>query len=353
MRRIKKLITKILPKRFVFCYSRYNSYNSNILTRFRAALKGFCADEWILYDLDNNNPKDYLSEFDRRNFREVASSYKILFDNKMLFHKMMKGIAPINKLYAYKAYGEYVIVETGFTLSNILKKIKELSILVYKPTFDGGGGKGFALLGYSNGSFTINRKVSTEGSIIELLEKSDNYMIEEYCKQSEFENCIFRDAVNTLRIITVDDNGEYKVPVVMQRMGAVKDACADNASLGGLFCKVDEITGKLSVAYSYDHSLLFNESGQMKSLSHHPISGIKLEGLEIPNFDFIKSEACRIHKAIRYTGAKFVAWDFALTEDGYRVIEGNTSSGMRLVQCYGGVKRSYLGNWMKENGFIR
>lgn len=352
--RIKSIIAKFLPKRFVFCYSRHSSFGLSLVKKIKAAIYGFTSDEWVIFELDKNNRKEYLSEYDRYIFRQKALSYRIVFDNKLLFYNVMKGLAPLNKLYAYKAYGRYVSCESGFEYERIIDRIKDNGKIVYKPTFEGGGGKNFVIIEYEQdlNKFTMNRIDCTVSDIENLLCKTDNYILEEYCRQSDFENLLFPDTVNTLRIITVEDEGAYKPVVIMQRIGSVKNACADNASLGGLFCEVDIQTGELSSAFSYAPKLLFDKNGKKRSFPNHPTTGCTLKGKRIPNFEFIKSEACRIHEAISYTGAKFVAWDFALTDDGYRVIEGNTSSGMKFIQFHKGARYSEIGRWMYKNGYI-
>ena len=349
---IKKILKIVLPKKFYFCIAGHNTFKKNWFLRFWAALHGFTIDEWVIFEFPKNNCRDYISEYDRFNFRKVALKYRIVFDNKMLFYYLMKDIAPLNRLFAHKEFGKYSALSDEFLIDNLLETLKHEKKIVYKPIVAGGGGRGFALIEYNEGGYYINRKSFPASEIMNMLVSTDNYMLEEYCVQSEFENNIFPDTVNTLRIITVEEKNEIQVVVVMQRLGSVKDSCADNASLGGLFCSVDIKTGVLSAAFSYSPDFLFDNLGQKQVFPTHPTTNNRLEGLVIPNFDYIKSEACRIHEAIRFTGAKFVAWDFALTEDGYRVIEGNTSSGMKFIQFHEGMKNKPLGKWMKNNFFI-
>lgn len=335
-------------KRFRFCFRSHNTFNVSLYTRIKASLLGFTADEWVIFEFPNNNPKDYLSEYDRYLFRSKVRKYSIVFDNKLVFYRLMKDLAPVCQLYAYKSNGNYYTEKSGFDQKSIIQRIKENVIIVYKELSCGGGGKGFLLIDYRDNQFRINRKNATLEEVSLLFEKSDNYLLEQYCKQSDFENELFEQTVNTLRIITIDDSNDIQVAAVMQRIGANYEACADNASLGGLFCDVDLNTGELSSAFSYSKDLLFDESGNKNVFEFHPTTGKPLKGKRIPNFDYIKSEACRIHRSISFTGAKFVAWDFALTQEGYIVIEGNASSGMKFVQFHRGMKHSYLGNWITK-----
>lgn len=352
-KKIKNAAGCILPSRLHFCLSQHNSFGASLLLRLKAALYGFSADEWVIYELDKKDRHDYITEYDRHLFREKALLYRPLFDNKMLFYRTVSQIAPVNRVFAYKSGGRYTAEAEGYGPEEIPDRLKSDGILVYKPILDGGGGRGFALLQYEEGCYKISRRPVSRDEIERLLGETDEYMIEEYCRQSDFENLIFPDTVNTLRIITVEDGGDYKVVAVMQRMGAIKGACADNASLGGLFCEVDIQTGRMGAAFSYSPELLFDRNGKKQVFTCHPTTGRQLEGLVIPNFEHIKEEACRIHSELRYTRAKFVGWDFALTVDGYRVVEGNTSSGMKFIQFHQGKRNKEIGQWMRKNGMIR
>ncbi len=50
----------------------------------------------------------------------------------------------------------------------------------------------------------------------------------------------------------------------------------------------------------------------------------------------------------------FVAWDVVKMEDGTNcVIEANTSSGVNIIQLWGGQRNGELGNFYRKHGVIR
>ena len=50
---------------------------------------------------------------------------------------------------------------------------------------------------------------------------------------------------------------------------------------------------------------------------------------------------------------KFVAWDLLITEKDICVIEANSSSGVNIIQVFGGQKNKELGKFFKENNVIK
>ena len=49
----------------------------------------------------------------------------------------------------------------------------------------------------------------------------------------------------------------------------------------------------------------------------------------------------------------FVAWDIVLTDNGPVVIEANTSSGVNIIQVFGGQRNKELGQFYKEHNIIK
>ena len=49
----------------------------------------------------------------------------------------------------------------------------------------------------------------------------------------------------------------------------------------------------------------------------------------------------------------FVAWDVLLTEDGICIIEANSSSGINIIQMWGGQRNKELGNFYRTHKIIK
>ncbi len=62
----------------------------------------------------------------------------------------------------------------------------------------------------------------------------------------------------------------------------------------------------------------------------HPDTGVRLEGMVIPQWEKIKSEILRI--AGRLSSIPYIAWDIALLEQGICIIESNSWTELCMLQ---------------------
>lgn len=195
---------------------------------------GFTAAEYVIYNLDKNDYHDYLSEFERHEFRKrVASEYKILLDNKVIFNTLVKNFVKTNEIIFYKKSSLVMLSQRYANPEDVIANLREKGRVVYKKMADGGG-HGVKFFDFSDNSYKINGVPCQYDDIMSLLEESDNYFVEEYCEQSDFENILFPYSVNTLRLVTIESENGYEIAYALQRIGADKKSMVDNAS-GGVF----------------------------------------------------------------------------------------------------------------------
>lgn len=317
---------------------------------------GFTGQEYVLYDLEHNNPDEYCRMYDSYRFRRSIGHYSVILDNKVLFYELVRNWAAVNKIYAYKEDGLFYALEPEAALEKIPSIIKTHKMAFKKNNsqINCSHGDGFKVLEYKDGDYYINRVKSTDGDIIAMLQQEDFYLLEDYFFQSEFENSLFPHCVNTIRIVTAKDKNSktYSVLHALQRIGANPDKAIDNAGAGGLFSEIDIETGMLYAATSYSPGLGFDERRNKIFYKTHPLTGNKIEGLFIPNWEELKLLACSYHKRLAYSGIPLIAWDFALSDKGATVIEANASCLFRLYQSRSGVKNKPLGLWYKEHGYL-
>lgn len=134
------------------------------------------------------------------------------------------------------------------------------------------------------------------------------------------------NAVPTLRIITCfDEEGEIEVVSAVLRMSTTK-AYTDNFKTGGLASAVDIATGRITRSFQR------GAGGRSLAIEHHPLTGERLEGLQLPLFDTAQALARSAHRAIEAHGFTIVGWDIGLTERGCVVIEGNWDYGIVTSQ---------------------
>lgn len=180
---MKKLIKKLRIFRLKLSVWKQKSPYIKIpfIKKIWANIRGFKADHYALYNLKENNYKEYLTEIDRWRTREVNGNYNILLDDKLAFYDLFKEHINIPKTFAWiKDKNIYDL--NGSTLSdydffNMLKKQKKL---IFKPNY-GGGGKGiFTLECNHDGKIFLNGSSSSTDEIISKLNKLDNYIVSEY-----------------------------------------------------------------------------------------------------------------------------------------------------------------------------
>ena len=84
----------------------------------------------------------------------------------------------------------------------------------------------------------------------------------------------------------------------------------------------------------------------------HPDSGAPIKGAKIPGWAKIKEEMLELANKLPYM--HFIAWDILVTEDGsICIIEANTSSGVNIIQLWGGQRNGELGDFYRFHKVIK
>lgn len=206
----------------------------------------------------------------------------------------------------------YRLIDTG----NAIKRIMDEPKVVIKPTIDTGGGKNVRFL-------TVNRCTAT--SLYSVLKKYEkNFIVQKPLIQHANLEKIHKNSINTIRVMSMFENGEVKIISTILRMG-IGDAQVDNECSGGINCGVND-DGTLShVAY--------DRSG--KCYPKHP-DGFEFKTGKIPSYDKIKKIIIEQHKKMPYFG--LISWDYTVDERGEPVmVELNLSwCGLSFHQLHHG-----------------
>ena len=305
---------------------------------------GYVGDQVVLYNLNRKNKREYLSEFDWYKSRYINGNYKFILNNKIVATELLKQYTYVPAIYALKQKK----VITGFDndidsadkILNLLKKNKKL----YLKPIDCGKGNGIVVFEYRNKSYFIDNNTVREKDVIDYLNKASNYFINESIEQNDYLNKLYDKTSNTLRLVTYKDpkTEKFILYFAVQRIGTKYTIPVDNASMGGLVAKVDLDTGKLSSA-----KCLHN----MNEYEVHPDSKHVIKGVKVPNWEKIKREIINLSNKFPYLN--FIAWDVLLTDHGMCVIEANTSSGINILQLWGGQKNKPLGDLFRYYNLIK
>lgn len=163
---------------------------------------------------------------------------------------------------------------------------------------------------------TVIRKQDGSQDAIEqemdyLLTNGQEWVIEELIDQDDRMALLNPSSINTIRICSRWNSEGFSVFETFVRMGRA-GSVVDNVSSGGITAAIDPKTG-----------IIFSKGVGKgnKSYSRHPDSNVELVGFEIPEWDALMNEVYKIHSLISYY--PYVGWDFALSKNGWVVVEGN------------------------------
>ena len=287
----------------------------------------------FLYRKEIVNYKSYLSLGE---FYKIIDSPKILdpdmasiLENKLSFalFAQKQGI-PIPKLFGFNIKRHFFSNEKEYQVTSpkellvFLTAVFEdnnLESLFLKP-ISGIGGQGCMLINKLNLQDRIQLLSET------LL--NSNYIFQEKIVQHSTINKIHSKSINTIRANTyLDTNGQPHLISALMRFGC-GDLVTDNEGSGGFYIAVDLDSERLKGVGR--QSIV--KGGTV--FTHHPDSGVQLDGFELPLINEVialaKSAATKIPTRI-------IGWDIALSVEGPLIIEGNSNPSLNMADiAYGG-----------------
>ena len=162
-------------------------------------------------------------------------------------------------------------------------------------------------------------EISDINELYNSLIENKQLLLEDYIIQHEKMSQLYKEAVNTLRIVSINKDNNVHIMFRSIRMGNSGNV-VDNFNHGGLFTTIDEdgiirkpAVDKLGNIYEY-----------------HPYTNTKIMGFEIPFFkeaiEYVKEMALQIPEV------GYVGWDIAITKDGPLVVEANPFPGHDIYQ---------------------
>lgn len=314
-----------------YYFSQKNPVNLPLHKCIKGFFNGFTPIEYYYFDLDNNNMKEYLSEFKRLYYRTKLNGpdYSAVLDNKLLFKLVAGNKINLSKVALKKEKGVYIDDnDNKVSLDNVLKELNGEYII--KP-LSLGGGKGINKLTFKKEKYYIDDKEISLEDIKKELEKRSNFILEVYVKQAKYSSDIFPDATNTIRMITLKkEDGSIILLKAMHRFGTKTSIPTDNASRGGISCDIEKETGTLRKCKT---------KWNREWLTHHPDTNAEITGTKVPNWNELVNKIIGCHEKLDFL--TYVAWDILVTNDNdYIILEANASSGSYISQLEEGIKKN-------------
>lgn len=160
--------------------------------------------------------------------------------------------------------------------------------------------------------------------------QEDEWVVEERIKQCQEMAQWNESSVNTVRIPSFITKSGFKVLCPAFRTGRY-GSVIDNAAQGGIVIGIDSNSGLLMTDGA-------DEMGHV--YKNHPDSGLKFKGWQIPRWEELLKTAELAHRSIPHQ--KYIGWDFALTDDGWKLIEGNWGQMIGQYATKVGVKDLFM-----------
>ena len=281
---------------------------------------GFCLSDYLNYKLYNKNSKErklYVSTKTENKFYETVSPSA---------YKQRYTVKP-NFLKDFKAYTkrDFIVPEEG-KYDDFLQFINEHKVFMSKP-YDGLGG---ADVKKEYSDQITDKKAYFENAI------KNRIFLEELVVQHPEMNKLCDKSVNTMRIMTFNDNGKPRIIWLGLRVGNGVNSI-DNFHAQGMAVNIDINSGKL-VGNAIDKDL--------NQYSEHPVTHTKFDGFQIPCFEEAKQMV--LNASLESDKILVVGWDVAISDKGPVIIEGNRRPGFDIVQVLSGGKMDIVNDVLQS-----
>lgn len=268
---------------------------------------------------------DYLTNKEIKQLKQWLQGrrYEGILANKLSFHRHFDGSGlPLPRFLAHNTDRTFYIKEEERSVGHcrafcdlieVLRARSSNGSIFIKP-IDGGKGEGCYRIDEGADPAALYERIV-----------SGCFLFEETLAQHEAISAIYPHSINTVRVLTcVTDGGAGRPAAVaaLLRMGTGKSH-VDNASQGGIFVGADLATGRLLPLAKQ-----FLEHGG-RVWATHPDTGFRFAGFELPQFEAVLDRAVA---AAAHLPHEVVGWDFAITENGPVLIEGNERPHLPLVE---------------------
>ena len=321
LRKLSKLIRSELRSQYI----------KSFRGRIKSWCKGFQAEDYAIYNLDQNPAKDYVSTIQEK-FKtpQINGRYKFVLNNKLIFYKMLAEFKEhLPEIYFVILNDEVYSNDSERTLEKdaINHLIKQKTDFVIKKIY-GGGGQFINIIRNYNDATYFNGNQISDSEICKIFPLFNNCIFTEYINQADYSKKIFSNSANTIRILTMWDI-KYRKPfiaVAVHRFGTQKSNHVDNFDAGGICSHIDVPSGVLGKSFH------ICQEGKIRWSDYHPDTTAPIKGIEITRWETIKKKILYI--AHSFPMIPYIGWDVIATDQTFKIIEANNHPGLTIIQAH-------------------
>jgi len=185
--------------------------------------------------------------------------------------------------------------------------------IVVKPVSSSGGNRILVLARGTDGFESCGRKLAVDEIWQHMSTGWERgFLIERKMRNVAEIAALYPRSLNTFRVVTIKTNdGSWHAPACALKLGRGGNE-VDNLAAGGIQVCIDD-SG--TVYRAYDHAA-------HEEIVRHPDTGVELRGIRLACHREIVELGVRASHKFGFMGT--IGWDIAMTEDGPKIIEGNT-----------------------------
>jgi hypothetical protein len=146
------------------------------------------------------------------------------------------------------------------------------------------------------------------------------FELEELIVQHPAVSAVYPNAINTVRTVTINKDGQVHIICAYFRIGN-NGKHVDNFNSGGMVAPVDEVTGIVKDRAIDKEKHLYEK---------HPATGTPIKGFQFPDWEEAMAMVRRAATEVPQMG--YIGWDVAFSVKGPLLVEGNDFPGHDIYQ---------------------
>ena len=300
-----------------------------------AMCRGFFPGRIALYDLNEDNYRDYVPDYNYFMTHPLNHHFKIWINDKLSLKYTLNSCGCEESMPEYYLYvendGKYTyLFDAPEHISKdenfIYNLLKEKGRLAIKPNSGTSGGLGFIKLELKEDGIYENNVLIDIDRYREILENLQNHIVTEYVGQNAELARVWANSECTLRVIMVKEptakfceKAKWSCIVSYARFGTSVNGGASNLSSGGVGVGFDFETGKYN-NFAIRYKKYCKDGNTI--LTEHPDTGYIWEGKSLPNWEYVKQMLYRVCDHI--SSLSYLGFDVIITQAGMKLCEINT-----------------------------